>query len=200
MPAITRALTCSVRFDGRPPPELGGRAALAMLGLPLQPHPHLRSRRSMRGAGRGGPGERARDLAAFDRARRGAHRDGRPVGHHAWGLPAWRGRVGIRAAAGAVCGRIQRPVTGSGEPTTRACSLHCPSLGHRRHGHGLAPAPPLGLLETDSRAARHRTSRSRPSSRRRLVGHFAFRWPTAHKLPPSPSPSRALGTVACGNP
>ena len=77
-PAITRALTCGVRFDGRPPPELDGRAALAMRGLPLQPHPHLRSRRSMRGTGRGGPGERARDLAAFDRARRGAHRDGAP--------------------------------------------------------------------------------------------------------------------------
>ena len=53
MPAITRALISGVRFDGRPPPELGGRAALAMRGLPW--HPHLRSRRSMRGAGRGGP-------------------------------------------------------------------------------------------------------------------------------------------------
>ena len=55
MPAITRALISGVRFDGRPPPELGGGAALAMRGLPWQPHPHLRSRRSMRGAGRGGP-------------------------------------------------------------------------------------------------------------------------------------------------
>ena len=61
-----------------PSPELGGRAALAMLGLPFHPHPHLRSRRSMRGTWRGGPGERARALAAFDRARRGAHSDGAP--------------------------------------------------------------------------------------------------------------------------
>ena len=58
---------------------------------------------------------------------------GRPVGRHAWGLPAWGGRVGIRAAAdlrvrfadavAAVSGRIQRLVTGSGGPTSRARAL-----------------------------------------------------------------------------
>ena len=89
-PAITRALTCGVRFDGRPPPELDGRAVVLIA-------------------------------------------TGRPVGHHAWGLPAWGGRVGIRAAAdlrvrfadavAAVCGRIQRLVTGSGGPTSRARAL-----------------------------------------------------------------------------
>ena len=73
---------------------------------------------------------------------------GRPVGRHAWGLPAWRGRVGIRAAAGAVCGGCGLRTHSAARNRfgradfTRVCALHCPSLGHRRRGHGLAPAPP----------------------------------------------------------
>ena len=98
MPAITRALISGVRFDGRPPPELGGRAALAMRGLPWQP-----PRTCARGApcvGRGDPGERAREISQLLTGRAVVLiATGRPVGRHAWELPAWRGRVGIRAAA-----------------------------------------------------------------------------------------------------
>ena len=114
-----------------PSPARARRAALAMRGLPW--HPHLRSRRSMRGAGRGGPVS-GRGISQLLTGRAVVLiATGRPVGRHAWGLPAWRGRVGIRAAAdlrvrfadavAAVCGCIQRLVTGSGGPTSRARAL-----------------------------------------------------------------------------
>ena len=86
------------------------------------------------------PGERARDLAAFDRARRGAHRDGAPGRPPRLGIAgmAWTCRHSCGGGpAGAVCGRSScglrthsaaRNRFGRAD-FTRACARHCLSLG-----------------------------------------------------------------------